>query len=81
METFYAIGLKLIVILGGLSTAVALIIFLSCRCFPAWKPASKLMNNAKYKRFFKTHCNIWWVFWSLVAVHGIVAILYFFSPF
>ncbi len=79
MDGFYTIAVRLIVILGVLSALVGLFIFLSCRCFPAWKPASKLMNNAKYKRFFKSHCNIWWVFWLLVIVHGVIALLYFFT--
>jgi hypothetical protein len=81
MATFYAIGLWLVVGLGALSGVTALVIFLSCRCFPAWKPASKLMSNEKYRKFFKTHCNIWWAFGALVVIHAIVAILYLFSPF
>ena len=78
MDTFYAIGLRLIIILGTLGAAAAFLIFLSCRCFPAWKPASQLMTNEKYRRFLKTHCNIWWIFWALVVIHAIVAIVYFF---
>ena len=81
MDTFYAIAPKLIIVFGVLSLVAMLAIFLSCRCFPSWKPAGKLMNNATYKRFFKSHCNIWWVFWGLVVVHAIIAILYFFTSF
>ena len=81
MEIFYTIAIPLIIILGVLSLLAALMIYLSCRCLPAWKPASKLMENAKYRRFFRSHCNLWWVFWVLVAVHAIVAWVYFFTSF
>jgi cytochrome b561 len=80
MDTFYSIALPLIIILGILSLVSGMLIFLSCRCVPGWKLTSKLMNNEKYKRFFKTHCNIWWVFWTLVVLHAIFAVLYL-TPF
>jgi cytochrome b561 len=79
MDVFYAIAFPLIIILGILSALAGLLIFLSCRCLPAWKPASKLMSNKKYQRFFKTHCKIWWVFWALVIIHAVVAWIYFFT--
>lgn len=81
MNVFYAIAMWLIVVLGILSALVGLIIYLSCRCVPGWKPASKLMDNIKYKRFFKSHCSIWWAFWALVIVHAVVAWIYFFVSF
>ncbi len=81
MQGFYAIAIWVVIGLGILSTLAGLVIFLSCRCFPAWKPAGKLMNNASYKRFFKTHCNIWWIFWALVILHIIAAWLYLFTSF
>ena len=76
MDFFYSIALWLIIIIGILSVLAGLVIFFSCRCIPGWKFTRALMNNAKYQRFFKSHCNIWWVFWTLVAIHAIVAILY-----
>lgn len=81
MDMFYSIALQLIIILGILSLESGLLIFLSCRCIPGWKLTSGLMNNARYKRFFKTHCSIWWAFWALVIVHAIIAILYLGVPF
>lgn len=81
MDGFYSIAVWLIVSLGIITTITGLIIFLSCRCFSSWKPGSKLMNNATYKRFFKTHCNLWWVFWILAIIHAVIALLYFFSSF
>ncbi len=81
MEIFYAIGLKLIIAFGALTALTALFIYLSCRCFPAWKPAGKLMNNANYRKFFKTHCYIWWAFGGFVVIHVTLAILYFFGRF
>ena len=81
MDIFYSIALWLIIILGILSLVVGLLIFLSCRCIPGWKLTRGLMNNEKYKRFFKTHCSIWWVFWALVIVHAVIAIVYLGVPF
>ena len=76
MDTFYSIAIPLIIVLGILSLVSGLLIFMSCRCIPGWKLTGSLMNNATYKRLFKTHCNIWWVFWALAVIHAIVAILY-----
>jgi len=81
MDIFYSIALWLIIILGILSIISGLLIFLSCRCIPGWKLTRSLMNNEKYKRFFKTHCSLWWVFWALVIVHAIIAIVYLGIPF
>jgi len=81
MEIFYSIAIWLIVISGILVLVSGLLIFFSCRCIPEWKLTSGLMNHEKYKRFFKTHCNIWWVFWVLVIVHATIAIVYLVSPF
>lgn len=81
MNIFYSIALRLIIILGILSILSVLLIFLSCRCIPGRKLTRNLMNNEKYKRFFKTHCSIWWAFWAFVIVHAIIAIVYFGVPF
>jgi hypothetical protein len=76
MNIFYSVALRLIIILGFLSLVTGLLIFLSCRCSPGGKIARKLMDNEKYLRFFKSHCNMWWVFWALIIAHAIVALLY-----
>jgi hypothetical protein len=79
MDVFYAIGLNLIIISGILTALTVLTIFLSCRCFPVWKPVSGLLKNEKYKSFFKRHCNFWWLFWSLIIIHVTLVTLYFFD--
>jgi hypothetical protein len=81
MDTFNAIAMRLIIGLGIAGGVVGLLIYLSCRCFPAWKPVSKIMNNARYKRFFKIHCNFWWLFGALVLMHILAVYFYFYTPF
>jgi cytochrome b561 len=79
MEIFYSIAPKMIIALGILSVLTGLLIYFSCRCIPAWKPAKNLLNNPVYKKFFKTHCNLWWIFWVLVIIHAAIAWLYIFA--
>ncbi len=69
-----AIASWLIFTLGIINLVSILLILLSCRCIPGWKLTSKLMKYGVYKRFFRYHCYIWWVFWPSVVIHAIFAI-------
>jgi cytochrome b561 len=80
MDVFNSIGMKLIVSLGILAGITALLIYLSCRVFPAWKPAKKITNNATYRKFFKMHGKLWWLFWGLVILHFLAVLFYFYIP-
>ena len=73
------IVLPVIIILGVLSGIVGIVIVLSCRCLPSWNRSSNFTNNEKYKRFFKKHCNIWWLFWALVIAHVAIALYYLYG--
>jgi cytochrome b561 len=81
MDVFNAIAMKLIIGLGIAAGVTGLLIYFSCRCFPAWKYSKKITNNAGYKKFFKIHCNFWWLFWALIIMHILAVIFYFYTPF
>ena len=77
MDIFQLIAPRLIFILGIVNLVLGLSIFFSCRCIPNWKLTSSLMKYGAYKRFFKLHCYLWWIFWPSVIVHAVVAIVFF----
>jgi len=82
MDVFQSvIAARVIPILGIINLVSGGLIFSSCRCIPGSKVAGKLMKYSAYKRFFKYHCYIWWVFWPSVAVHAIFAITFYGIPF
>lgn len=72
---------RIIFTLGIINIVTVTLIFLSCRCIPGLTIAGKLMKYPAYKRFYKYHCYIWWVFWPSVVVHAIFGIGYLGVPF
>lgn len=81
MDVFYSVAQWLIYILGIVNLVLGSLIFFTCRCIPGWKLTSGLMQYQAYKRFFRAHCYLWWIFWPSVIVHAIVAIIYFGTPY
>jgi cytochrome b561 len=81
MDTFNAIAMRLIIGLGITAGVTVLLIYLSCRVFSVWKPASKITKSTRYRSFFKTHANLWWLFWALIIMHILAVYFYFYSPF
>ncbi len=82
MDIFQSeVAVRLIFVLGISNLVLSSLIFLSCRCIPGWKLTGKLMQYGAYKRFFKFHCYLWWVFWPSVVVHAIFAIALLGAPF
>ena len=72
---------KVIFVLGITNLLLGSLIFLSCRCIPGWKVTGRLAKHATYKRFFKFHCSLWWIFGLSVVVHVIFAIGFSGIPF
>ncbi len=72
---------RLVFILGIVNILSGTILFLSCRCVPGMKFAARWMKNARYLRFYKLHCYLWWIFWPGVIIHAVVAIIFFGMPF
>ncbi|MFC1963946.1 hypothetical protein ACFLV1_01025 [Chloroflexota bacterium] len=69
-----AIAARIIFILGVTNLVTGLLVLSTCRCIPGLKITGRLMQHAAYKRFYKYHCYIWWVFWVSVIVHAFLAI-------
>ena len=72
---------RLVVILGIVNVVMALSIVLTCRCIPGLKITGNLMQYTAYRRFYKYHCYLWWVFWPSVIVHSILVIVFLGLPF
>ncbi len=68
---------RLIFILGITNLVSGVLVFSTCRCIPGSKITritGNLMQYRVYQRFFKYHCYIWWLFWSSVVAHAILAV-------
>jgi hypothetical protein len=60
--------------------AIVLILF-SCRCINTWKITSGLNKQPWFKRYFKLHCYLWYVFLPSVVIHAVLALLVLGVPF
>jgi hypothetical protein len=75
MDIFQSItAARLVFILGITNLVTGGLVLLSCRCIPGSKVTGNLMKYQAYKRFYRYHCYIWWVFLISVAVHAVFAI-------
>jgi len=75
---------RLIFILGIINLVTGVLVLSTCRCIPGskiTKITGNLMKYRVYQHFFKYHCYIWWVFWSSVVVHAVLAISFIGVPF
>ncbi len=70
--TVYASGI--IMTLGVINFITAALILASCRAVPG---LARLLKNERYKRFYKIHGYLWWIFWPSVIIHVIMAVLRF----
>jgi hypothetical protein len=75
------VALRIIVILGIVNALVGLLLLLSCRCFPGTPLGKSLMKRPRFQKFFRFHCNLWWIFWTSVVIHAIMVIVYVGFPF
>jgi len=83
MNVFHsAFAVKLIFVLGIVNLVSLILLLVTCRCFPGLKIFSgKLMQHPVYKRIFKYHCYVWWIFLTSVVVHAVFAIGSYGVPF
>ncbi|MFC1902229.1 hypothetical protein ACFLX3_04815 [Chloroflexota bacterium] len=78
MDIFQSIlAARLIFIFGIINLVTGALVLLTCRCLVGSNITGKLTNIAAYRRLFKYHCYIWWVFWVSVIMHAIFAIAFF----
>jgi len=80
MNLYYTLVPKIIFSLGIINLVSGLLIFFSCRCLPGAPIGKWLMRYAWFQHFYKYHCRVWVVFWSSVAVHAVLALIYFGWP-
>jgi hypothetical protein len=74
MDIFQPLVIRnVIFVLGFVNVVSGSLIFFSCRCIPGARILGNLNNYAAYRRFFRYHCYIWWVFWPSVMLHAILA--------
>jgi len=81
MDIIHSIAVaRTIFILAIVNLATGAAIFFSCRCISgiAWGP--RLMQVGWFRRFYRFHCYIWWVFWVSVIVHAVLGLLFFGWP-
>ncbi len=72
---------RIIFSLGLVNAVTASLLLFTCRCVPGLKLGGRLMKYQWFKRFYKYHCYLWWVFWPSVIVHAILAISFLGIPF
>jgi hypothetical protein len=81
MDFFQSLAVaRTIFILGVFNLVAGLLIFFSCRCLPGSVIGDRLMKYGVYKRYYRFHCYIWWVFWPSVMVHAFFALMFFGWP-
>ena len=72
---------RIIFVLGITNIVTGVLVFFTCRCLPGWKLTRPLMQHHWYQRVFKWHCTIWWIFWTSVLCHAVLAIGFYGKPF
>ena len=72
---------QLIFVMGIINLVSGLFVLITCRCIPGMKIAGNLMQNVIYRKVFKYHCIVWWVFWISVVVHAVFALGFIGVPF
>jgi hypothetical protein len=60
--------------LGFVNVLMMLLIFFSCRCLAGPKIFNWLFKYNWFKKFYKVHCYLWWIFFVSVLVHAVLAI-------
>lgn len=73
--------LRIVFITAMVNIAFLLLILFSCRCMNMWKISSGLNKHAWFKRIFKMHCYLWYIFLPSVLVHAVFAVRVLGVPF
>lgn len=75
------LGARLTYVLGVVNLVGLGLVFFSCRCLMGPRLAGFLTKFSWYRRFYKTHCWWWYLFFASVALHSILAVVVFGNPF
>jgi hypothetical protein len=73
--------LRVIFVTAMINILTILLILFSCRCINTWKITSGLTKYHWFKRYFKWHCYLWYVFLPSVVIHAVLAIMTLGVPF
>ncbi len=73
--------IRIVFITAMINIAAILLILSSCRCINTWKLNSGLTKIPGFKRFFKWHCYLWYIFIPSVIIHAIFALILMGIPF
>ncbi len=66
--------LQIVFSLGILNAILGLALIFTCRCIPGMKVGAGLLKKEWFKRIYKYHCYLWWIFWPSVLIHATLAI-------
>lgn len=72
---------RVIFITAMINLITLALILLSCRCINMWKLTSVLTKSPWYKRFFRWHCYVWYIFLPSVVIHAVFALTLMGIPF
>ena len=82
MDIFHTIfAARLILILGFVNLVMGFLLLFSCRVVPAFSLTRNLMQHSWYKKFYRYHSYLWWIFWISVIVHVVFALNFMSWPF
>ena len=73
--------MRVIFITAMINLVSILLVLLSCRCINMWKLTSWINRCPWFKRFFKWHCYLWYIFLPSVVIHAIFALSLLGVPF
>ena len=73
--------LKIVFITALINLLSVFLILTTCRCMNMWKITSGLNKMAWFKRYFRWHCYIWYIFVPSLIIHAYFAISVMGVPF
>jgi hypothetical protein len=72
---------RIVFVTAIINLAFIALILLSCRCMNMWKLTAGLNKQPWYKKVFRWHCYLWYVFLPSLIIHAIFAIRLLGVPF
>ncbi len=75
------LGLRIVFVLGIVNLVSVLAILLTCRCIPMWRLTRGINQYGWYKKVYRFHCYVWWLFIPSVVIHAVLAVLLTGIPF
>ena len=67
--------LRIVFVTSIINIIAILLVVLSCRCINIWKVTSVLSRYPWFKRYFRWHCFLWYVFLPSVIIHAVLALI------